>query len=227
MDFLNTVPATSVLDLRTALVAVLVAFACTHVLAVVYVWSYRGLSYSQSFVQTLVMAGVATSLMMVVIGSNVVWGIGMVGALALVRFRSSLRDSRDMIYIFAALVIGLASGTRAFAIAVAGTVTFSLVSLYLSRLSFGMKSYFDALLRFTLITSEAQSSSAAQNFMVRHCSRFALTMVQQVAQGTSAEHVYQVRFRRERSRQELIRDLSSVPGLSDLSLMLEETRVEI
>jgi uncharacterized membrane protein YhiD involved in acid resistance len=226
MDFLTGVAATSAIDLRTALLAILVAFVCSHVLAVVYVWSYRGLSYSQSFVQTLVMAGVATSMMMVVIGNNVVWGIGMVGALALVRFRTNLRDSRDMIFVFASLVVGLACGTRAFAVAISGTILFSLVAMYLSRVSFGLKSYFDALLRLTIAAGDG-ASEAAQTCLKQHCSRFALAMVQQVAQGAAAEHVYQVRFRRERSREDLVRDLERVEGVSNLSLMLEETRVEI
>ena len=121
-------------DLRAVVVSILAAFASSHVLALVYVWSHRGLSYSQSFVQTLVMAGVATSLMMLVIGNNIVWGIGMIGALALVRFRTNLREPRDMIFIFTALILGIASGTRAFAVVIVGTVAFSLVAIYLSRL---------------------------------------------------------------------------------------------
>lgn len=70
MELLNAVNSTLSVDLRTAVVAILAAFAATHVLAVVYVWTYRGLSYSQSFVQSLVMGGVATSMMMLAIGDR-------------------------------------------------------------------------------------------------------------------------------------------------------------
>ena len=52
-------------------------------------------------------------------------------------------------------------------------------------------------------------------------------MVQQVAQGEATEHVYQVRFRREDSRQRLVRDLERLSGLSNLSLLLEDTRVDL
>lgn len=223
MELLNAVNSTLSVDLRTAVVAILAAFAATHVLAVVYVWTYRGLSYSQSFVQSLVMGGVATSMMMLAIGNNLVWGIGMVGALALVRFRSNLRDPRDMIFIFASLIVGIAAGVRAFPIVIAGTVLFSLVAIYLAQVSFGLKNYFDGLLRFTL----SASATGAQEHLNRHCSKVVLTMVQQVMQGEATEHVYQVRFRRDRSRHELIHDLEKVPGLTDLSLTLEESRVDV
>jgi hypothetical protein len=108
---------------------------------------------------------------------------------------------------------------------IVGTVAFSLVAIYLSRLSFGLRSYFDALLRFTVRGDGA--SGAAQNCIQVHCSRFAMTMVQQVSQGEATEHVYQVRFRKNVSRQLLVSDLQDLPGVTNLSLMLEETRVEI
>jgi len=150
----------------------------------------------------------------------------MVGALALVRFRSNLRDPRDMIFIFASLITGIAAGVRAYSIVISGTVLFSLVAVYLAQVSLGLRSYFDGLLRFTLAAGGAPAAGA-QERLNRHCSKVVLTMVQQVTQGEATEHVYQVRFRGDRSRQELIRDLESMPGLSDLSLTLEESRVDV
>ncbi|MBI4910765.1 MAG: DUF4956 domain-containing protein [Acidobacteria bacterium] len=226
MNFLTQTSPVTAFDPRTAVIALLVAFACSHVLAVVYVWSHRGISYSQSFVQSLVMAPMGSCLMMLVIGTNVVLGIGMIGALALVRFRTNLRDPRDMMFVFIALVVGLASGTLAYAIAVIGTVMFSLLALYLGRMSFGFRNYFDALLRFTLRSTEA-SAAAVQECLTAHCSRFTLTMVQQVFQGEATEHVYQIRFRSSDSRDKLIQQLEQLSGVTNLSMMLEEARVDI
>lgn len=224
MNLFPPMLSTTPLDPRAAVVALLVAFACSHLLALVYVWSHRGLSYMQSFVQSLVMASVGAALMMLVIGSNLILGIGMMGALALVRFRTNLRDPRDMMFVFVALVIGIAAGTQALWLAVVGTAAFSLVALYLGRMAFGFRNYFDALLRFTVSQSD---SPAAQERLKAHCSQFSLTMVQQVAQGDLAEHVYQIRFRKAESRESLVRDLGQLPGLTNLSMMLEDSRVDI
>lgn len=225
MGLLNNGAASPVVTWELAVISILMAFAASHVIALVYVWSHRALSFSQSFPQALVMACVAAALMMLVIGNNVVWGIGMVGAMALVRFRTNLRDSRDMMFVFVALVIGLACGARAYVVVIAGTALFSLIALYLGRISFGFRNYFDALVRFTV--RSGVNSGLAQERIARHCSRMALVMVQQVAQGEALEHVYQVRFRRDQSRQDLVRDLETIEGLGSLSLMLEESRVEI
>ncbi|MBS1824611.1 MAG: DUF4956 domain-containing protein [Acidobacteria bacterium] len=219
------ISAAAIADLRTALVSLLAAFAMSHLLAIVYVWSHRGLSYAQSFIQTLVMSGVATAMMMLAIGNNIVWGIGVVGALALVRFRTNLRDPRDMVFIFAALVAGIACGTRAYALGTVGTIIFSLVALYLSHVPFGARKTFDGLLRFT-IPWEGAGNSTATETLQRHCRQFVLATIREVGQGEASEHVYHVRFRRDDSRLKLAQDLAAVPGLSGMELLLEDSRIE-
>lgn len=213
-------------DLRAAVTALLAAFALSHLIALVYVWTHRGLSYSPSFVQTLVMGGVVTALMMLTIGNNLVWGIGMVGAMALVRFRTSLRDPRDMIFVFASLVSGIACGTRAFSLGFLGAGVFALSAFYLAYVPFGSRKSFDGLLRFTAAW-EGDSTESATAALKRHCRKFVLATIREVRQGEASEHVYHVRFRRDESRHELAKELTSVPGLSGVAILLEDTRVEL
>ena len=68
MDLLTRAKATQVIDVWAALLAMLVAFLCSHVIALVYLRSHGSLSDSQSFVQALVMASVGSSMMMLAIG---------------------------------------------------------------------------------------------------------------------------------------------------------------
>jgi hypothetical protein len=105
-DFVNSLQGKSVSDFRIVLLSILTALILSHLVAFAYCLSHTGLSYSRSFVQTLVMGGVIASMLMLAIGSNLVWGIRIVGTLAIVRFRTNLRDPRDMMFIFAALATG-------------------------------------------------------------------------------------------------------------------------
>ena len=161
-------PPAALADARVAATVLLAAFAMSHLLALVYVWTHRGLSYSQSYVQTLVMSSVVTALMMLTIGTNLVFGIGMVGAMALVRFRTNLRDPRDMVFVFAALVSGIAAGTRAYGLGAVGVVAFSLVALYLAYVPFGAKKSFDGLLRYTAPWEGGAVEAAGESRVVRH-----------------------------------------------------------
>lgn len=218
--------ASELATFREAAAALLSAFVLCHFIALVYVWTHQGLSYSNTFVQSLVMSGIVTTTMMLAIGNNIVWGIGVVGALALVRFRTNVRDPRDIIFVFAALVAGVAAGTRAYALALLGTSGFCLVAMYLSRIPFGVRRSFDGLLRFTA-PWDGETDHAVSECMRRHCRNFVLATVREVAQGEASERVYHVRFRRDNSRQQFMQELAHVSGISGLALMLEDTRVEL
>lgn len=222
---MNAIPLVELAGLRDGFVVLLTAFVLSHLIAVIYVWTHQDLSYSQSFVQTLVMSSVVTATMMLAIGNNVVWGIGVVGALTLVRFRTNLRDPRDIVFVFASLVAGVASGTRAFALASVGTIMFCLVAVYLAKVPFGVRRSFDGLLRFTA-PWEGVADETVSESMRRHCRHFVLATVREVSQGEGSERVYHVRFRRDESRQQLTRELSQVTGISGIALMLDDTRPE-
>jgi uncharacterized membrane protein YhiD involved in acid resistance len=226
IDFLNSLEGTSVTDFRVVLLSLLVGFLLAHFVAAAYSWTHRGLSYSRSFVHALVLGGVVASMLMLAIGNNLVWGIGIVGTLAIIRFRTNLRDPRDMVFIFAALAAGIAAGVRAYAVGLVGTVLFCLVSLYLNHVPFGARNHFDGLLRFSL-PWEDDGTEQINAVLKMHCSASVLASLQQAAQGEESEHAYQVRFRREDSRDRLARDLARIPGLTNLSLLMQETQIDI
>ncbi|MCW5981107.1 MAG: DUF4956 domain-containing protein [Bryobacteraceae bacterium] len=225
-ELLNSLEGSSVTDFRVALASILMAFALAHLVAAAYSWTHRGLSYSRSFVHTLVMGGVVAAMLMLAIGNNLVWGIGIVGTLAIIRFRTNLRDPRDMVFIFAALAAGIAAGVRAYAVGLIGTVIFCGVSVYLNSVPFGARNQFDGLLRFTL-PGASDATQRIHRILQTHCSAFVLASLQQVALGDETEHAYQVRFRRDESRHELVRDLEEVRELTNLSLLMQETQVDV
>ena len=225
-EFLHSLEGASVTDFRVALVSILVAFALSHLVAASYAWSHRGLSYSRSFVHALVMGGVVAAMLMLAIGNNLVWGIGIVGTLAIIRFRTNLRDPRDMVFIFAALAAGIAAGVRAYAVGIIGIVIFCLVSLYLKYVALGARNSFDGLLRFTL-PGNGNGRDEVDRVLRAQCSGYVLASLQQVAQGEATEHAYQVRFRKEESRNDLVRDLERIGGLTNLSLLMQETQVDV
>ena len=91
-------------------VALLLAFVLGHVIGWTYLATHKVLSYSRSFTQSLVLLTMIVSIVMLVIGDNIVTAFGLLGALAIVRFRNVLKDTRDTVFVFLALVIGMAVG---------------------------------------------------------------------------------------------------------------------
>lgn len=80
-------------------------------ISLVYRLTHRQTSYDRAFPASLVLSGAIVCFVILVIGGNVVLSVGMLGALSIVRFRTAVRDSRDMVYLFWAIAVGLACGT--------------------------------------------------------------------------------------------------------------------
>ena len=83
--------------------------------------SHRGTIYSKKFNVSLVVLTVLTSMVMTVIGNNVALSLGMVGALSIVRFRTAIKDSRDTVYIFWTIIVGICCGVGDFIVAGIGS----------------------------------------------------------------------------------------------------------
>lgn len=100
----------------------LVAIITSLIISWVYKKTYSGVIYSKNFNITLILITVVTSGVMMVIGGSLALSLGMVGALSIIRFRSAIKDIRDIGYLFWGMAGGLAAGTSNHIIALGGTV---------------------------------------------------------------------------------------------------------
>ena len=148
-------PAAGETTWESALLVLLSAFALGHLVAFTYERTFEGMSYSRSFVQSMVLSSVVAATLMLAIGDNLARGLGVMGTMALVRYRTNIRDPRDMVFMFAALAVGLAVGVRSFPAAVFGTVAFCAAAASLQWTTFGQRKRFDGMLRFWLPRSGA------------------------------------------------------------------------
>lgn len=215
-----------------AALSLMMAFVLAKGVAFAYELTYDGLSYNRSYVQSLVLGGVVACILMMAIGDNLARGLGILGTMALVRFRTNVRESRDLIFMFAALAVGVASGVRAYAVAVAGTVAFGLAAGWVAWSPFAKRVRFDGLLRFWLPRGEevdGQETPAARvrRVLDNHCRRFTLVALRDVAQGETLEYAYQVALRRPDRSDSLVEELGSVEGLTGLSLLLQDAHTEL
>ena len=81
---------------------------------------------------------------MIAIGDNGSWYRNR-RILAIIRFRTNLRDPRDLIFLFAALGIGVACGVRSYTTAIAGTLLFCTAAVVLQFTRFGQRRNHDGM----------------------------------------------------------------------------------
>ncbi len=208
------------------LVGLLAGFVLSMALAAVYRWTYQGLSYSRSFVHTLVLGAVTSAVMIMAIGSNLARGLGILGTLAIIRFRTPIRDPRDIVFLFAALAVGIACGAGVYDVAMAGTAAFCVIALFLQFSPFASRREYEGLLRF-LLPGDQRLEAEIQAVFRQFCSSAVLVGMREAAQGEMFEFSYQVRLADPSFKPDLIEALNALPGLSDTSLLMQRSTVEI
>lgn len=210
----------------TALLSLCVSFLYGSIISSVYRRSHSGFSYSRSFVQTIVLACLVSTIMIMVIGNNLARGLGILGALAIIRFRTPIRDPRDIIFLFAALAMGIASGAQLYAIGFVGSVFFSITVLYLNVSPFTSRREFEGMLRF-LVPPRSNSVQTIQLMLSRHAVSAELIAVRESIQGEAMEYGYQVRFRDPQGKSDLLDGIKALEDVSDVSLIMNRATVEI
>src|SRR5437588_500843 len=128
------------------IIALLLAFVCGHAIAWVYMFTHTGLSYSRSYVNTLILIPVVVAMVMLVLANNLVVAFGLMAIFAMVRFRSILRDTLDTTYVLAVIVIGLACGTLKFTSAIIACVATGSLMFYFWATAFGTRHRYDLIL---------------------------------------------------------------------------------
>ena len=110
------------LQIGTIALHIFMAAVLGFLIFISYYITHRGTIYSKKFNASLVVLTVLTGTVMTVIGNNIALSLGMVGALSIVRFRTAIKDSRDTVYIFWTVIVGICCGVGDFAVAFVGSV---------------------------------------------------------------------------------------------------------
>lgn len=210
---------------QSIILSLLLAFVLGQVLAWVYYATHSGMSYSRTFVQSLILITVVIAMVMAVIGSNIITAVGLMGALAIIRFRNIIKDTRDISFIFCSLVIGMAAGSQRYSIAIIGTVFLSLIALYLHLTSFGTHQPNNGFFRFRF-AGRIGPDHPIPMILKRFCSSFTLISVQESTTGPS-EYAYRLMIRNAAKNEQMLSELEKIEGIEDINLTLQEQLLEV
>jgi hypothetical protein len=102
----------------SAIVAIFVAALLAFPVAWVYTYTHERRGYRQSVVHMMVLLPVVVAGVVVLVKDSLALAFSLAGIVAAVRFRNTLDDSKDAVYVFLATAIGLAAGVNVLVAAV-------------------------------------------------------------------------------------------------------------
>jgi Domain of unknown function (DUF4956) len=103
----------------------------------VYMSARQVRGHSQAIVQTLIILPIVVAGIVLIVRNSLALAFSLAGVVAAVRFRTTLRDARDVVFVFLAIAVGFAAGVQTLAVGALLSVIFNLVLLMSWRYDFG------------------------------------------------------------------------------------------
>lgn len=208
---------TGTFSIAEVIIALFGAFLLSAVVGYVYRATHKGTSYSQTYVQTLVLMGIVVALIMLIVGSNIARAFSLVGALSIIRFRNAVKETRDVGFIFWAMAIGMAVGTKFFSLAIVATVVIAVAVLLMDRFDWFRLENTAQVLRVQ-VQENFPFEHAFDDVWVEYTDTADLIGIDTVRSGLLTELLYSVKLKKGASAQELLRALKERTGNLKVSL---------
>jgi hypothetical protein len=211
------------LDITFVLV---LSFVLSLALSWIYRFTHRGVSYSQGYVHTLVIMTTTVALIMLIIGSNVARAFALVGALSVIRFRNAMKETRDVGFMFMAMAVGMAVGTRFYLLAGFATSVLSAIVVALYKFNLFAKEIRERILRVQMPVDRNHEEVLEEPFL-QYLDEQRIISIETVRAGALNEVVYSVVLKRNASPQALLAAIRTRNDNQKATLILGQQEVDI
>ena len=194
------------------------AFLLASIIAITHRLTFTGDYYPKNFFQALVLGAVVTTMVMMAIGDSLARGLGVFGAMAIIRFRTRIDDPRDVLFLFAALSTGLAIGVYGFTISFVGTLLFCSVAVVLHFSPF--KSFTNQTFLFFTIKDTSELPPISQ-IMNEYCSEIRMMSVAVTKENAMRYH-YGISIKKGKTKEELLEKLKALETVKQLRMSANE-----
>jgi hypothetical protein len=222
--FLTELFTDTTIRLNQILIALPLSLLLGYFIAWIYRRTTRGLSYKPSFNTVLTLVTVIVAVIMMTIASNISLSLGLVGSLSIIRFRTVLKDTTDMCFLFWAIAAGLGVGAGSYLFAALSTLFVGLVAVLLCRIVFRRLHGNDYVIVVRSVPDEdGQLAQAVGRLLDRHHVGWEIRASETDNVSGSHELVYQVAERGARANAaELLDGVRALRGVQKVSLLSSE-----
>lgn len=205
------------LGLGEVILATIIPFILAVPISLTYRYTQKHANYSPLFVQSILLFASLTSLVTLIIGGNIARAFGLVGALSIVRFRNALKSPIDTVYIFWALVLGMACGSGYYLAATVAVIILLILTYILHFLKFGEKTGVESVIRVNIDKNNEKDLAAkvTGQFAAGNC-RFNLMNVLFSDDDLYKTYIFHVKSKSQESAEQVFSKISAIEGVQKL-----------
>ncbi|HIF58732.1 MAG TPA: DUF4956 domain-containing protein [Rhodospirillales bacterium] len=218
-DF-NIVPTVVAIDV---MFSILMASFFNVILAKFYIITHGGYSYSRSFVHSIVLVGLTIALIMVIIGSNIARAFALVGAMSIVRFRNPVKDSRDLVFVFAAIAIGMACGTQFYQYAAIFLFVFCLLLVSFKYFGFGDLAHLSYVVKLRI---KKDKRASLNKVLKKYAAQHAIIAIEKMHEDDAEESIiFEFELKRKLTYDNFLDEIEEEVSPLSLSLLVGEGNI--
>jgi len=207
-DFIEqTTGALSLLEMSLTL---LIALALGLGIFWIYRRTFQGVMYSKTFNTSLVVLSLISATVIVGVTNNLVLSLGMVGALSIVRFRTSIKDPMDVVYMFWSIGSGIIAGAGLYVLAFVSFLLIAGVLLAFSSIHIKLEPFL-LIVNFNEETDEVKMMESIQ----KTASRCKLKSKTRIPGNT--ELTMELKIKADDS--DLVREIQEMTGVTRVALL--------
>jgi uncharacterized membrane protein YhiD involved in acid resistance len=198
-----------------------IALLCALLISYFYKKTYNGPGYLDSFANALILLSLITAVVIMIIGNNLARAFGLVGAMSIIRFRTAVKETHDIVYIFFSLTVGMASGVGLHSLAIVGTLFVGLVSFVIAKMNGKNGDSKSTLLEF-MVENQAENATLDYPKVISKYTRKMKLMNVKTMDNQNLLVSYYVYFKNENQNLNLVTELQKVSGIKNISLFSDE-----
>ena len=225
-ETLNFMKPSSVYLPTEIVINLLLSFIFGLIISLVYKFTHKGLSYSQSFMITNVFVSVIVCMVIMIIGNNLARAFALVGALSIIRFRTVVKDTKDTAYIFWSLASGMATGTGSYFLALAGNIILSLIAYILFKTNYGSIVKSEFILQFRIQSGDKNISEKYNKILSKYTKTQTLLSSESADDKKSIKVSLDIIMKNDLNQNNLVEEISSLDGLSEVVIIAAKTDID-
>ncbi len=207
------------------MIVLMLSFILSLIIGKVYEHTHKGISYSQNYVQTLVILTVVVSSVMLIVGSNIARAFTLVGALSIIRFRNAIKETKDIGFIFFSMAVGMAVGTKFYLMGIAMTIFISIMSVLMALTHFGSKKVSEDLVKIQIVSGKDHEEVMSPIFDKFLKSNY-IVSVDSIDEKTN-ELTYIVQFKKGAVKNEFANSIKKLKLAKKVTLLHQEHTIDI
>ncbi len=207
----------------------LISFVLSSLVALTYEKTSQDMDRPRFFIQSLILIAIPVATVMQAIGDSLARGLGMLGALAIIRFRTTLRSPRNMVFMFTSIGVGIATGVYGLLIALVGTLGFCITVFILHYSPLTKNDYIIGYLHFDFPADTPETMENEVGITLNdYCSKAVLInyrinnkKAKDQLKGTPSFE-YKIRIQDRNKATNLVNDLTQLIGVLNVTLTFKE-----